>query len=130
MNKTILSVIVAGLMIATSAVYFVETAEEFEEQDMVKAPFFLIVSITYIPVAIWMLKKKEAPYKVAIIGSIALIALYGITRTDMAVIFGMHAGHIGTMGMASKILQSFVIIGSVITLWQFKKDAKQIDVKV
>jgi FtsH-binding integral membrane protein len=123
MNKTILSVIIAGLIIMTSAVYFIEGAEELEEQDMVKAPFFLIVAIAYILVAILMLKKNEASYKVAIIGSIALIALYGITRTDMAVIFGMHAGGIGTLGIASKVLQSFVIIGSVISVWQIKKDA-------
>ncbi len=125
MNKTILAVIVAGLMIATSTVYFVETAEEFEEQDMIKAPFFLAVSIAYIPVGIWMLKKKQAPYTIAIIGSVALIVLYAVTRTDLAVAFGMHAGHIGTLGIASKVLQSAVIVSSVIMSWQIKRDAKR-----
>ena len=41
MNKKSLAGIVVGLMIAISVVYFVETSEElFEEQDLVKGPFF------------------------------------------------------------------------------------------
>jgi hypothetical protein len=47
-------------MIATSTVYFVETSEElFEEQDMIKGPFFLAVAIAYLPVAFWMLKSPQ-----------------------------------------------------------------------
>ena len=65
MNKKSIVGIVVGLMIATSTVYFVETSEElFEEQDMIKGPFFLVVAIAYIPVAVWMLKSpnNSVPY--------------------------------------------------------------------
>ena len=59
MNKSIIGIVV-GLMIATSVIYFVETSEElFEEQDMVKGPFFLVVAIAYLPVAYLMLTKKN-----------------------------------------------------------------------
>lgn len=123
MNKSIIGIVV-GLMIATSAVYFVETSEElFEEQDMVKGPFFLIVAIAYLPVAYLMLKKKSAlPHVVAIAGTVGIMALYAVTRTEMAVALGMEAGHVGHMGMVSKILQAGIVIGSVIALAQSKKE--------
>jgi len=124
MNKSIIGII-AGLMIATSAVYFVESSEElFEDQDMIKGPFFVIVAIAYIPVAIWAIRKKSTtPIVIALAGTIGLMALYGVTRTDMAIALGMEAGNIGHMGMVSKVLQSGIVIGSVITLIQSKKES-------
>lgn len=123
MNQKSLIGVVVGLIIATSTVYFVETIEEFEEQDMVKAPFFLIVAITYLPVAYWMISKKSSvPFTVAIVGSIGIMALYAVTRTDMAIIFGMEAGGIGHLGIISKVLQVGVVIGSFLVLFQTKKD--------
>ena len=123
MNQKSLIGIVVGLMIATSTVYFVETIEEFEEQDMIKAPFFLIVAIAYLPVAYWMISKKSSiPYAIAIAGSIGIMALYAVTRTDLAIIFGMEAGGIGHLGIISKVLQVGVIAGSILVLLQTKKD--------
>lgn len=123
MNQKSLIGIVVGLMIAISTVYFVETIEEFEEQDMVKAPFFLIVAIAYIPVAYWMISKKSStPFAIAIVGSIGIMVLYAVTRTDMAVMFGMDAGGIGHLGIISKVLQVGVVIGSFLVLLQSKKD--------
>ncbi len=125
MNKKSLVGIVVGLMMATSVVYFVETSEElFEEQDMLKGPFFLIVAMAYIPVAFWMMKNPDSPipYVVTIVGTVGIIALYAVTRTDMAAAFGMEAGKIGHLGMVSKVIQFGVIIGSVLALIQTKKD--------
>ena len=126
MNKKSISGIVVGLMIATSAVYFVETGEElFEEQDMIKGPFFLVVAIAYIPVAIWMLKSPNSsiPYLVTIAGTVGIIALYAVTRMDAgAIAFGLeHAGKIGHLGMVSKVVQAGVVIGSAWALIQSKK---------
>jgi hypothetical protein len=127
MNKKSIVGIVVGLMIATSAVYFVETSEElFEEQDMIKGPFFLVVAVAYIPVAVWMLKSpnSSAPYLVTIAGTVGIIALYAVTRTDAgAVALGLeHAGKIGHLGMVSKIVQVGVVIGSIWALVQTKKE--------
>jgi len=125
MNKNSIVGIIVGLMIATSAVYFVETSEElFEEQDMIKGPFFLVVSIAHIPVAFWMLKNPNSsvPYVVTITGTIGIIVLYAVTRTDMAIAFGMEAGNIGHLGMVSKIVQVGVVIGSIWALIQTKKE--------
>ena len=124
MNKKSLVGIVVGLMIATSAVYFVEIIEEFEEGDMVKGPFFLVVAVAYIPVAVWMLSKNSTvPHVIAIVGSIGIIALYAVTRTDMAVVLGMEAGRVGHLGIVSKTLQVGIIVGSILALLQIKKDA-------
>ncbi|MDH3501971.1 MAG: hypothetical protein OEL69_05650 [Nitrosopumilus sp.] len=127
MNKKSIVGIVVGLMIATSAVYFVETSEElFEEQDMVKGPFFLVVAVAYIPVAFWMLKSlnSSVPYLVTIAGTVGIIALYAVTRTDAgAVALGLeHAGKIGHLGMVSKIVQVGVVVGSIWALAQTKKE--------
>ena len=128
MNKKSIVGIVVGLMMATSTVYFVETSEElFEEQDMIKGPFFLVVAIAYIPVAFWMLKSPNSyvPYFVTIAGTLGIIALYAVTRTDAgAIALGLeHAGSIGHLGMVSKIVQVGVVIGSVWALMQTKKEA-------
>ena len=123
MNQKSLIGIVVGLMIAISIVYFVETIEEFEEQDMVKAPFFLIVAIAYLPIAYWMISKKSStPFVITIVGSIGIMILYAVTRTDLAVIFGMESGGIGHLGIISKVLQVGVVIGSFLVLLQSKKD--------
>lgn len=124
MERKSLVGIVVGLMIATSVVYFVEVYEElFEEQDMIKGPFFLVVAIAYIPVTFWMIKNPDnpIPYIVTIMGTVGIIALYAVTRTDMAVAFGMEAGKVGHLGMVSKALQFGVIIGSVLALIGNKK---------
>ena len=128
MNKKSLTGIVVGLMIATSTVYFVETYEElFEEQDMIKGPFFLVVAIAYIPVAFWILKNpnSSAPYLVTIAGTVGIIVLYAVTRTDAgAIAFGLeHAGKIGHLGMVSKVIQAGAVIGSVWAVIKTKKEA-------
>ena len=91
---------------------------------MIKGPFFLVVAVAYIPVAVWILKNpnSSAPYIVTITGTIGIIALYAVTRTDMAAILGMNAGGIGHLGMVSKVLQFGVVIGSVWALIQTKKE--------
>jgi len=125
MNTKSIVGIVVGLMIATSTVYFVETSKElFEEQDMIKGPFFLVVAIAYIPVVIWMLKSPNSsiPYVVTIAGTVGIIVLYAVTRTDMAIVLGMEAGNVGHLGMVSKIVQVGIVIGSVWALVQTRKE--------
>jgi len=60
---------------------------------------------------------------VVIVGTIGIMALYAVTRTDMAMVFGMEAGNIGHLGMVSKILQTGVVLGSILALVQARKDA-------
>ena len=93
---------------------------------MIKGPFFLVVTVAYIPVAVWMLKSPNSsvPYLVTIAGTVGIILLYAATRTDAgAIALGLeHAGKIGHLGMVSKIIQVGVVVGSIWALVQTKKD--------
>ena len=68
-------------------------------------------------------KDSTVPHVIAIIGSVGIIALYAMTRTDMALVLGMEAGRIGHLGIVSKTLQVGVIAGSILALLQIKKDS-------
>jgi hypothetical protein len=119
MDKKLLLGTVVGLMIAVAVVYAVETIDEVMDEDMIKGPFFLLVTISYILVAVWLLKTdSNLPYIITVVGSIGVFILYFVTRTDMAIVFGMEAGRIGHLGIASKVLQIGVIIGALLALYQ------------
>jgi len=121
LNKKLIGFVV-GLMIAASAVYVVETIEEFEEEDMIKGPFFLAVAIGYIIAALWIIRKdSKISYIVVIVGTIGIIILYAVTRTDMAISLGMEAGRIGHLGIVSKVLQVGVVAGLILALIQSRK---------
>jgi len=83
------------------------------------------VAIAYLPVAFWMLRSPNSStsYLVTIAGTVGIIALYAVTRTNMAIALGMEAGNVGHLGMVSKIVQVGVVIGSVWALMQTKKEA-------
>ncbi len=128
MNKTLVGIVV-GLMIATSTVYFVETSEElFEDQNMVEGTFFLVAGIAHIPLIIWIVKKDSTlPILIILVGTVFLLALYGITRTDMLASFGMEAESIGHLGMTSKVIQIGIVISSVWLLFQARKLRPKLD---
>lgn len=128
MNRTLVGIVV-GLMIATSAIYFVETSEElFEDQDMVKGPFFLLVAVAYIPLLYWIVSKNSRlPVLITMVGTISLLVLYGITRTDMLASVGIEAGSIGHLGITSKVIQIGIVIGSALLLIQSKATHPKIE---
>lgn len=73
-------------------------------------------------VAVWLpVKRSIAPTVVALVGTMDLAVLYAITRADPAAAFGMEAGCIGHPGMASKIIQVGVVLGTAAALPQGKK---------
>ena len=89
---------------------------------MVKGPFFLIATIAYVIVVVWLpVKRSIAPTVVALVGTMGLVVPYAITRADPAAAFGMEAGCIGHPGMASKIIQVGVVLGTAAALPQGKK---------
>ena len=75
--------------------------------------FFLIVSIAYIPVGIWMLKKNHSqrPHVIALIGSLSLIIFYIISRTMDLPIVGIQTD-VGAIDISTKILQGGIIAGT------------------
>jgi uncharacterized membrane protein SirB2 len=75
--------------------------------------FFLIVSISYIPVGLWMLKKKHSqrPHIIALIGSLSLIIFYIVSRTINLPIVGIQTD-IGAIDISTKVLQGGIIAGT------------------
>jgi len=75
--------------------------------------FFLIVSISYIPVGIWMLKKQHSqrPHVIALIGSLSLIIFYIISRTIDLPVVGIQTD-VGAIDISTKILQGGIVTGT------------------
>ena len=119
MNTKSLTGIVVGLMIAVSMLYFYLAIDNFQEGDeLAEASFFLIVAISHLPVCAWMLaKESKMPQVVALIGTVAIIALYAITRTDLALAIGLESGGFGGMGILSKIFQVGIVAGTIMMLF-------------
>ena len=123
MNNMLNGVLI-GLLVAVSVVYFVETYDELiQEMDMIKGLFFLATAVGYAGMTIIITRKSAGNYLIfTIAGSIVLIILYAITRTDMAAVFLMEPGSIGHLGITSKIIQICIIVVSVML---YKKQIHQ-----
>ena len=121
MNTKSLSGIVVGLMIATSMLYFYLAIDNLEENEVAEASFFLVVAIAHIPVCVWMLaKESKTPHAIALAGTLVVIALYAVTRTDMAVVIGLESGGFGGMGILSKIFQIGIVVGTIMMIFQLR----------
>lgn len=109
------------MMLSTGIIYFV-AASETESTDVsgsVEMTLFVVSGCAYIAVGLWMVKGKgnRIPYLVAIVGSLALIALYILSRTISLPIVGLQED-IGTIDVLSKVLQIGIVAGSVYLLKQ------------
>jgi uncharacterized membrane protein (GlpM family) len=83
---------------------------------------FVVSGCAYIAIGLWMAKSKgnRIPYVVAIVGSLALIALYILSRTISLPIVGLQED-VGTIDVLSKVLQIGIVAGSVYLLKQNKR---------
>jgi len=141
-----------ALMLSSSAVYFVaayeETGEEgtdeeneivldndenegiktenSEETELPEAAFFSLVGLAYIPVSGWMIHKKHAsrkPYVIALIGSLAMVVFYILTRTVDLPIIGLQTD-VGITDTVAKILQIAAIVFSGFLIFKIEKLGK------
>jgi hypothetical protein len=92
-----------------------EEGEEGEEEGglatQVETAFFTTVGVGYAAVGAWILKDKgktNAPYIIAIGGSIALIGLYLASRTVNMPVVGLQ-DDVGAIDILSKVLQVGII---------------------
>jgi uncharacterized membrane protein (GlpM family) len=83
---------------------------------------FVVSGGAYIAVGLWMAKSKgnRIPYVVAIVGSLALIALYILSRTISLPIVGLQED-VGTIDVLSKVSQIGIVAGSLYLLKQSKR---------
>ncbi|HXT83163.1 MAG TPA: hypothetical protein VN704_02355 [Verrucomicrobiae bacterium] len=131
-HKPLIVYIITVLMISTSIIYFYVSYQDYEEllqmssstdsqnvSEMLatrnEMTFFLIVAIAYIPIALWMLKVKhnnKIPYIIAVVGSVALIIFYILTRTIDLPSIGLQTD-VGVIDIIAKVLQGAIISVSI-----------------
>ncbi len=78
-----------------------------EETELHEAAFFSLVGLAYIPVSGWMIHKKHVsrkPYVISLIGSLAMVVFYILTRTVDLLITGLQTD-VGITDTVAKILQ-------------------------
>jgi len=138
-----------ALMLSASAVYFVQAYEETGEEDsdeenitladnvetdeasvenveegeLPEAAFFSLVGLAYIPVSGWMIHKKHTskkPYVIALVGSLAMIVFYVLTRTVDLPIIGLQTD-IGITDTSAKILQVAAVAFSGFLIYKIEK---------
>ena len=143
-----------ALMLSASAIYFAAAYEEANEEDsdeenesqfltdddddeisvehdeeaeLPEAAFFSLVGLAYLPVSGWMIHKKHAskkPYVIALIGSLAMIVFYVLTRTVDLPIIGLQTD-VGITDMAAKILQVAAVGFSGFLIYKIEKLGKK-----
>lgn len=93
--------------------------------DMGEVIFFTIIGATYIPVGLWMLKRKNSakPYVIALIGSAALIVFYVATRTVEIPMIGLQ-DDVGVPDVTAKILQGVIVALAGFMLFAISKQGK------
>lgn len=104
-----------------------ETGESAGFGDMGEIVFFTIVGASYIPVGLWMLKRKEIskkPYVIALIGSAALILFYVATRTVNIPMIGLQ-DDVGLEDLTAKVLQGAIVAISGFMLFAISKHRKK-----
>jgi hypothetical protein len=135
-HKPLIVYIITALMIATSIIYFYVAYEDYQGllqassssatngKDEAAAAatadiaatrnemsFFLIVAISYIPIAIWMLivkHRSNIPYIISIVGSAALIVFYILTRVIDIPYIGLQTD-VGAVDIATKVIQTAIV---------------------
>ena len=146
--------VLVALMLSASAVYFAAAYEESneegsneeneirgltdndedeisvehdEETELPEAAFFSLVGLAYIPVSGWMIHKKhesKKPYVVALIGSLAMIVFYVLTRTIDLPIIGLQTD-VGITDTVAKILQVAAVGFSGFLIYKIEKLSKK-----
>ena len=97
-----------------------------EETQLPEAAFFSLVGLAYLPVSGWMIHKKHTsrkPYVVALIGSLAMIVFYVLTRTVDLPYIGLQTD-VGVTDTAAKILQAAAVVFSGFLIYKIEKLSK------
>ncbi len=106
-----------------------ESTEAFESEgfgDMGEVVFFSVIGATYVPVGLWMLKKRDMskkPYLIALAGSAALIAFYIATRTVNIPMIGIQ-DDVGAPDLTVKALQGTIVAMAGFMLFAISKHKK------
>ena len=108
-------------------------SSQWAELDLggkVQTIFFLSITIIYIPIGIWMLKKEHSnkPHIIALGGSLSLILFYILSRNMTLPIVGIQTD-VGTIDLITKTLQVLIVMGSLSLVITRRKLEKNIQSK-
>ncbi len=124
-HKPMIVYIITALMFVTSGIYFYATYEDHLEllhittgtsaDDIASTKnemiFFLVVAVSYIVIALWMLfveHKSKIPFIIAIVGSAALLVFYILTRIIDIPPIGLQTD-VGIPDILAKTFQTIII---------------------
>ncbi len=120
--------IVSILMFASAGIYFYSAYSEIgqlsDAGSQIQSMFFAASGVMFAPIGVWMLKNRlysRAPYVVAMIISISLIALYVASRTTSLPVVGIQSD-VGPVDIASKAIQSVIIVLSLLIMPYLKRE--------
>lgn len=129
MNKLTsgLIMLIAILALANSGIYFFVAYSQMQESSdgpsQIQTMLFATAAISYLPLGIWMIKNRlhsRAPYVIASLLSVALLGLYAASRTMPLPVVGLQED-IGMIDISAKILQSGIIVLSVVLVLKWNK---------
>jgi len=143
-SKTTIVYSTAALMLLTGAIYFYVASEDYADisqsahlstgaksaQDIMATTnemiFFIIIGLGYIAVGIYTLEntyRNKIPYIMAIVGSLALILFYILTRTINIPSIGIQ-DEVGVTDVLTKVMQAAIVALSVYILVSLTKRKK------
>jgi len=125
----VLYLFVSTQEIADASLEFKEQAgkpQEFQSGAFIETAFFAAVGAAYIPIGVWATITRHTskiPYILAIVGSIALICLYILSRTVNIPLVGQQ-DDVGFIDILSKVLQGGIIAVSAYIIMSIRRDKK------
>ncbi|GEM_PF-6533316 len=125
MDRKFLMGMLLGLAIAAAAIYAWEARSHIAD---IEGVFFLTVAVLYVPVTFWAIRKNSSlAFAILLVGTIAIITIYGISRSEFANLVGRdEPGGFGSLGIIIKPYQAGIIVISAWAILQNMKTRKEV----
>jgi hypothetical protein len=115
MDKRFLLGILLGLIISVTAIYAWESKVHLINRPNIEGPFFLIITVLYIPIGLWaIIRNSNLPFVIMLVGTIVIVIIYLISLSNFSYLLGMKKPDgIDSLAVISKVYQAGIIIISI-----------------
>jgi hypothetical protein len=119
MDKRFLLGILLGLIISVTAIYAWESKVHLINRPNIEGPFFLIITVLYIPIGLWaIIRNSNLPFVIMLVGTIVIVIIYLISLSNFSYLVGMKKPDgIESLAVISKVYQAGIIIISIWALY-------------
>jgi hypothetical protein len=119
MDKRFLLGILLGLIISVTAIYAWESKVHLINRPNIEGPFFLIITVLYIPIGLWaIIRNSNLPFVIMLVGTIVIVIIYLISLSNFSYLLGMKKPDgIESLAVISKVYQAGIIIISIWALY-------------